>query len=102
MAKKPHFGERTALMPIKEIDIVVKDEGTADEIQVRIEHLLCGFPLGLTSVNHVRGLDWRCRFTVNEGIDVGFRKIAELQSVLAGEFDIRLVERVSGPAAHLV
>ncbi|NBN89599.1 MAG: hypothetical protein EBV24_04685 [Actinobacteria bacterium] len=89
-------------MPIKEIDIVVKDEGTADEIQVRIGHLLCGFPLGLTSVNHVRGLDWRCRFTVNEGIDVGFRKIAELQSVLAGEFDIRLVECVSGPAAHLV
>ena len=102
MANKPDFGERTALMPIKEIDIVVKDEGTADEIQVRIGHLLFGFPLGLTSVNHVRGLDWRCRFTVNEGIDVGFRKIAELQSVLAGEFDIRLVERVSGPAAHLV
>lgn len=87
-------------MPIKEIDIVVKDEGSADDIQVRIELLLRGFPLGLTSVNHVRGLDWRCRFTVNEGVDVGFRKIAELQSVLAGEFDIRLVERVSGPAAQ--
>lgn len=85
-------------MPIKEIDIVVKDDGCAEDLRVRIERLMRGFPLNLTEVTRMSAFDWRCRFTVADGIDIGFRKIAELQSVLAGELDIRLVERVSGPA----
>ena len=85
-------------MPIKEFDIVVKDEGVADDIRARIESLLQGFPVRLTAISYVRGLDWRCHFRVHDGIDVGFRKVAELQSVLAGEFDIRLVEHISSPA----
>lgn len=86
-------------MPIKEFDIVVKDEGAAEDIRARIESLLQGFPVRLSSITYVRGLDWRCRFTVLDGVDLGFRKVAELQGALAAEFDIRLVERISGPAS---
>lgn len=94
----PYFSRKDNLMPIKEVDIVVKDDGCADDLRIRIERLMRGFPLSLSEVTKMSAFDWRCRFTVVDGIDVGFRKIAELQSVLAGELDIRLVERVSGPA----
>lgn len=85
-------------MPIKEVDIVVKDEGDADDLRRRIEHLLRGFPLRLTGITKMSAFDWRCHFSVIDGVEIGFRKVAELQSVLAGELDIRLVERLSGPA----
>ena len=85
-------------MPIKEVDIVVKDDGCAENLRTRIETMMRGFPLRLTDVKRMSAFDWRCRFSVTDGIDVGFRKIVELQSVLAGELDIRLVEQVNGPA----
>lgn len=89
-------------MPIKEVDIVVKDDGSAEDLEYRINHILRGFPLELTNISHAGGFDWRCRFTAREGLDIGFRKVVEMQSLLAGELDIRLVERVSGPAVATV
>ena len=90
--------ERDEHMPIKEVDIVVKDDGCAEDLRGRIEKMMRGFPLRLTGVERMSAFDWRCRFSVNDGVEIGFRKIAELQSVLAGELDIRLVERVNDPA----
>lgn len=90
--------KRGEYMPIKEVDIVVNDDGCAENLRARIEKMMRGFPLRLTDIERMSAFDWRCRFSVVDGVEIGFRKIAELQSVLAGELDIRLVERVNGPA----
>ena len=87
-------------MPIKEVDIVVKDDDSPEGLKARIAALLPNFAFELTGITQVGTFDWRCRFTARDGLQLGFRKVVEMQNLLAAEFDIRLVERVAGPATQ--
>lgn len=87
-------------MRVEAVEITVRAGDSLELLQERISRLIPESPMVLAAVDMVDpdadpDALWRLRFTAPDDLEVSFRKVAEMQMLLAAELDIRTVDNLT-------